>query len=322
MSSSQSRRVGFTLIELLVVIAIIAVLIGLLLPAVQKVREAASRMSCSNNLKQLGLALHNYESTHKRFPPTRLTTTSTPPQTISWATLILSFIEQDNVASRYDRTVAWGSQAGAVRGATIKTFACPSTPEDPLRTPGGNATNDYAPLHGVAGSLIATLPTADQPTSPEGIITSGVGSQLQRIRDGTSNTMLITESAGRPAHYVRGGVILATAVTASGSHANPITLENPAAGQNSVSGAAWAWADEHGHALLHGVTFASNNTYTAPGTCVINCTNNQETFSFHIGGVNAVFGDGAVRYISQDIAVRVYVGLVTQRGGEILPAID
>src|SRR5262245_37323780 len=123
---SQTRLSGFTLIELLVVIAIIAVLIGLLLPAMHKVREAANRMSCQNNLKQIGLALMNYESTHKRSPPSRLQVSNSVAH--SWATLILPYIEQDNLYARYNRDANWPQNAVTV--VPVKTYSCPSTPED------------------------------------------------------------------------------------------------------------------------------------------------------------------------------------------------
>src|SRR5262245_3644833 len=102
MSSRPSKRAGFTLIELLVVIAIISVLIGLLLPAVQKVREAANRINCQNNLKQIGLALLNYEGAHKRFPPAR-----SPGPVHSWQAFILPHIEQDNLATLYQQNRNW-----------------------------------------------------------------------------------------------------------------------------------------------------------------------------------------------------------------------
>src|SRR5215472_16283486 len=115
------KRVGFTLIELLVVIAIIAVLIGLLLPAVQKAREAANRISCANNLKQLGLAMHNYENTLQILPPTRLAVGSA-----TWAVLILPFIEQDNLYRQWNINFTYYQQNPVARLSPVKIYFCPS----------------------------------------------------------------------------------------------------------------------------------------------------------------------------------------------------
>ncbi len=117
----QRTRTGFTLIELLVVISIIAILMGLLLPAVQKAREAANRLSCANNLKQLGLAMHHFENVHQKLPPSSLRVGSA-----TWAVLILPYIEQDNLYRQWDLNQTYYQQTDLARRTPVKIYFCPS----------------------------------------------------------------------------------------------------------------------------------------------------------------------------------------------------
>ena len=168
---SERKLRGFTLIELLVVIAIIAILVALLLPAVQQAREAARRTQCKNNLKQLGLALHNYESTYGMFPPSRITL-SNPTFQISWNTMILPYIEQDNAYRQYNTNLSWFNAVNdPVTTIQLPAFVCPSTPGSrPLPTltlysaiSGGTRTNqpvwgynDYGSINAVRNAFIET----------------------------------------------------------------------------------------------------------------------------------------------------------------------
>jgi prepilin-type N-terminal cleavage/methylation domain-containing protein len=234
------RRNAFTLIELLVVIAIIAVLIGLLLPAVQQVRQAAARVQCQNNLKQLGLALHNYASDHDNaFPPgSTLTFTPNSVNAVAWGTLILPYIEQTALFSKYDLKAAafpppYGLASNiAVISTPVATFVCPSVPSPAaariytydltaeanafagLNLPAGSlqytaAPSDYTGINGVRASLWKNLarngyPAVAHTTDQDGILREDLPCPIASITDGLSNTILLGEVAGKPNWYVRG----------------------------------------------------------------------------------------------------------------------
>ena len=321
MSLPLTRRGGFTLIELLVVIAIIAILIGLLLPAVQKVREAAARMSCQNNMKQLGLGLHNYSSTNGYFPPAALrapnTGTVTPFYTkfgvtrngvrVNWAVFVLPYMEQDNVYKMYNLNEDWAAAANdAVRSTPLKMMNCPSSPGGPkvfTRTAvtiptgagGGSrdiqiASGDYAPNNGYSTAL-ESAGLADVCPNREGVLDVNKSYSIPEIRDGTSNTLLLSEDAGRPDRWQAGRLVTPNGQLDGG------------------------WADHDNEFITHGYTA---DGLTSPGSCHTNCTNNNEVYAFHTGGANHVFGDGSVRFIRSSMDIRQFVKLLTFAGQDIV----
>jgi len=331
-----SKRLGFTLIELLVVIAIIAILMGLLLPAVQKVRSAAARIQCGNNMKQIGLGLHTYESSFSKFPPGGQGLTDTQPYAISWYTSgtgdtpmpdpymagykqahsvfvhLLPFIEQDNIARQFDLNLPYNGSAGniAVCKNIVKIYLCPS---DSLRgTPAdseGFGCVDYgATLH----SNINPTPGGAPATSSVFLIPGALGSRkvgIQEITDGTSNTVAIAEDVGRNERM-------------ASLFADPVLV---AAGANPSMRKHWRWAEADN---AFGVSFTPNyhqNTTTA--NCVkpwfpMNCGANDEIFSFHGGGSNVVFADGHVSFLRDSVSPQVLRALVSRAGGETVSTND
>ena len=299
-------RKAFTLIELLVVIAIIAVLIALLVPAVQKVRAAANRIQCSNNLKQLSLALHNFHDTRKKFPPGYADGPFPPditkPVTHGWAPYILQFIEQKPLFDlyRWDVQVYDPLNQPAV-AKHVQVFQCPSTPEQdrfmtcfPFDWGVKGACGDYAPAISVDPVLVQRG-WIDRPANCDGVLTPNHMTRLSEITDGTSNTILLTESAGRPRWWQAG-------------KAGP---------DQTITGGPWAAG--HPGIILQGSEFDGS---TRLGRCAINCTNDHEVYSFHARGANAVFADGSVHFLSSDMSIQVLAALITRAGGEVVPAGD
>jgi prepilin-type N-terminal cleavage/methylation domain-containing protein/prepilin-type processing-associated H-X9-DG protein len=324
----SQRRNAFTLIELLVVIAIIAVLVGLLLPAVQKVREAAARASCQNNLRQLGIGLMNYESTFGSFPvgDSRDAQMGGVAAAMGdWKASILSFIDQPNIANMYNYKLDYNNPANyAAIAMQIKIYNCPSTPSQPRldTTPdegvtfnGGTEPRGVSDYWGcncmetwvpVVGNLVGIFPGIanyqignDYDPLRAGVLSHFFNgpTRILAITDGTSNTFMVAESAGRPTLYGPNFQALGT-------------LPNGEAG----------WADPNGEFKVKGANPATGavKPHGSPAnTCAMQCYNGNEIYSFHTGGCNFLFADGSVHYIAKSVNLAIIGSLATRAGGEV-----
>lgn len=305
-TDSCRRRSAYTLIELLVVVGIVAVLIGLLLPAVQKVREAANRMACGNHLRQIGLACHQHHDTYGVFPPGWAGAPFTVPQGQilqgghGTFPFLLPFLEQEALARiyRWDRR-ARGPENQPVATAQLAVFQCPSAVpnrwvtavEDPGNYDygGRGACGDYAGVREIDPRL-ADLRLVDRAATYQGVLTVNCLTRLADITDGASQTILVTECAGRP-KLLRAG--------------------RPVPG-SYVSGGVWVSGT-----LMFGQGSTPDGA-AKPGPCAINCTNDRELYSFHPGGANAVFADGSVHFLNAGMDIRTFAALVTRAGGEVV----
>jgi prepilin-type N-terminal cleavage/methylation domain-containing protein/prepilin-type processing-associated H-X9-DG protein len=321
MLSLRRSRFGFTLIELLVVIAIIAILIGLLLPAVQKVREAAARMKCANNLKQWGLAMHNYHDTNGKFPYF----TSVSPRRHNWAPFVMPFLEQGNLVAGYNMNVHWYDAPNLVMTQQqLSIFYCPSdrpgamwTDQTGYVSARGNYLVCYGnvlfgggqltPGRGIFGCSAIQNAGANQFTPYQ--------TQIVQITDGTSNTLLMSE------------VIVAKS------------------DNNQGGGGNWPSGDFRGH-IWHDATMSSpshcpnifmtinppNSTVPDNGMCgtipntdpLMPCTNGSTTTrqntarSRHSGGVNAMFADGSIRFYTNSTAQTTWQAMGSMDTGEVI----
>ena len=350
---SRSAR-GFTLIELLVVIAIIAVLIALLLPAVQSAREAARRASCLNNLKQIGLAMHNFENSRQVLPPTWAISTPLlqppfqkvdltnvglvgpdnyePPCPIqvgevcnnmvdvqTWVTICLPYFEQGSLYNAYNIAQPFSAPANTTLvGTQLNMMVCPSSPTgyrtaaytDPLSQNFYGAKwsvtlagGDYAVDDGVdSGWMDANnvphLPGVDT----RGLLHGNVAPRIASVTDGTSNTIMVSEDAGRPQFWLNGRLIPDGTPTASlGIGEGGTTIY-------TTEGSGWGWADYNSEFYTDG---DGSRQHT-------NWSSNNEVYSFHSGGANHLLADGSVHFFKASTAPSIFVWLISPAGGEVI----
>ena len=304
----RRRHPGFTLIELLVVIAIIAVLIALLLPAVQQAREAARRTQCKNNLKQVGLAIHNYESTYGRLPSCGEGTnySTSPPSTWfgmhSLFSQILPFVDQANTFQQFNFGSAYNAipQNIAAAKQSIPMFVCPSEAWRSSTTDkSGFGVTDYA------ASFYVDIEPATGLRNPalrvDGVITRD-WNRFANVTDGLSSTTFVVEDSGRDERIQPGNIYV-----------------DPFDGQPRRD---WRWAEPDASGI--GISKVINNNKSpagGPASCpwtTNNCGVFEEIFSFHVGGAHVLLGDGGVRFLSENLDYRVLRALISTNGGEVV----
>jgi prepilin-type N-terminal cleavage/methylation domain-containing protein/prepilin-type processing-associated H-X9-DG protein len=298
---------AFTLLELLTVLAILGVLLGLLLPAVQKVREAAARLACGNNLKQAGLALHQFEADRGAFPPGAVygpfpeAGVGTDALHGCWP-FLLPYLEQQALAGRYRWGVDFFGPANQPAvAAQLKVLQCPAAGAGRVVKDGQGdggftdgregACTDYSPVAGVSAGL-AALGLIDPAANYQGALPVNAMVRPAEITDGTSSTLLVAEDAGRPRLWRAG---------------------RPAAGLFAYGG---PWASAVNPVVILG---SSADGAAVPGPCALNCTNNRQPYGFHPGGCNFLFADGSVHFLRAGTDIRVLAALATRAGGEVVP---
>ncbi len=324
MKLNSPIRPGFTLIELLVVIAIIGVLIGLLLPAVQKVRESANRISCENNLKQIGLALHNYHDTHRSFPPGYVSTPGIglmDPESGDWGpgwgwlTILLPYVEQENLYKALNLNLpCWDPANTALVRTPVKIYLCPSAnnPEDTvnivdinLNTLAVFARANY--VHNVGWNDLWSAPaTVDYNQVANGVMYRNSRIRIASVTDGLSNTVFVGERTPYLSDADWPGVVPNSRHFAYNQFAS---LGTGGAGINHDDGGSYVGA--HSGPSIYEVPQVIHPPNSPLG-------HTDEMYSLHPGGANVLLGDGSVHFIDESIALSIWSALSSRNGGEVV----
>ncbi len=342
--SSLRRRPGFTLLELLVVMAVIAVLVSLLAPAVQQARETARKTQCTNNLKQIGLALHSFHDAKRKLP-----SSGRPPDAatvrIGVFVYLLPFIEQKALWDQYDTSVSWGHANNLpISSLRVSTYECPSSPKhnntldhNPDGVSPGDpwagivAVGDYGASLGVDPALEpfaaaltppvvvrgSTAMTSTGSSNTNGMLPKNSALRLQDVTDGLSNTIAVFESGGRPFLYRRGPTQI------SGDLSN--VRVNAGGWVRAATDILFAGSSRDGVTIPGAFLNRTNGrdiggeVYGPLGYPSVGTEGSSQPFGFHLSGVNVLLGDGSVRFIDEEINIGVISALVTrnQAGAEV-----
>lgn len=330
-------RLAFTLVELLVVIAIIGILIAILLPAVQAAREAARRMQCSNNLKQQGLALHNYHSAHNKFPPggRGLVTVGTEydwanGQGMSWMAAILPYSEQGQTYNASDAgssfDMDYGVNAAFFDGFAPPMFSCPSSPLKRFSLLGTSQINVLMPTYtGISGAYSETLDSANRFVGPNfrawnGVLFSGGAIGVREITDGTSHVLMVGEQSawGEQSSW---GVTRQVDCRSSGPYGAWLggVLHTPddTGGNSALNQRAFNTTTIGPPINTKTCSYVSNHSYHEfwTGGYVTDKDNLAPITSAHSGGAQFLFADGSVHYISEDIEMETYQAMAIRDCG-------
>ncbi len=331
MSMRVSRARGFTLIELLVVIAIIAILIALLLPAVQQAREAARRTECKNNLKQIGLALHNYHDTFNTLPPGQVR-----GNVASTHTQILPYLDQANVSNLFNWSYAMTDTRNvAATTQNLNVFQCPSDPSGGFVTwPTGSASTagrtNYVQNMGLATTYFDTAPSGPGNSA---VFIAGKGIKFRDLTDGLSSTAMFAEikrgqgagvtvssgiGPGSPEDYSAPVYLTPSALGFINYPYNPAQCNISSTTQNRFRGRGNQFYRGLTIYTFYNHTLTPNSTFRDCVTAVNFAEGHMATRSYHVGGSQVVLGDGAVRFISDSIDGPLWQGVGTRSGNEVL----